>query len=96
MYQQWELYDAAAPRVKRVHHKGMLLFELHNNCGKSHGSARYGFTFECIVDEEIIAERRDLHIWTQLSVTVLAIYSFTHKKTFFLETPFFRSSFSMG
>ena len=72
MYQQWELYDAAAPRVKRVHHnreamytynrRDMLLFELHNNCGKSHGLIRYGCTFECIVDEEIIAERRDLHI----------------------------------
>ena len=42
--------------------RDMLLFELHNNCGKNHGSVRYGFTFESIVNEEIIAERRDLHI----------------------------------
>ena len=44
MYQQWELYDAAAPRVKRVHHnreamytynrRDMLLFELNNTTVK--------------------------------------------------------------
>ena len=48
-----------------------------------------GCTFASTVGEEIIAERRDLHIWTQLILRILSMCIFTHKIYFFLKHRFF-------